>query len=164
MSSARGFVAFLLLAAVAAFGGADTRWAAAVGKPLYEGTGLVIEYPGEPPELCLGAIALPAVPICGGPRLEGWSWDAIENEESADDTTWGNARVVGSYDGDSITVVAAGPPGPSEGGDVDISAGCPEPPGGWSPVDPAKAWNRHLDRAANLAEEEPDFAGVWVDY
>lgn len=163
MSPAKGFVAVLSLAALAALGGADTPLAAA-GKPLYEATGMVIQRPGEPPELCLGMIALPRVPICGGPRLDGWSWGTIGDEESAEGTTWGDARIVGSYDGEAIAVVAAGPPAPSEASDEDITAGCPEPPGGWSPVDSEKARERHLDRAADAAEEEPDFAGVWVDY
>ncbi len=164
MSPARGFVAFLSLAALTASGAADTPLATA-GKPLYEATGLVIQRPGGPPELCVGGIALPRVPICGGPRLDGWSWGAIETEESDEGTTWGDARIVGSYDGDSITVVAAGPPLPAQPlPNEEITAGCGEPPGGWSPVDPAKSWERHLDRAANAAEEEPDFAAVWVDY
>ncbi len=46
----------------------------------------------------------------------------------------------------------------------DIGTPCPEPPGGWSPVDPKKDSEWASDRAGNIAEEEPDFAGIWVDY
>ena len=139
--------------------------------PLYEVTATVIEEEGEGPQICLGLVALSDPPQCGGPSLEGWDWGDVEGEERGEhvqergtDVTFGHFHVVGSYDGEAFTVVHAGPPKSSKSPPDDIGTPCAEPPGGWKPVDPKKDSEWASDRAGNIAEEEPDFAGVWVDY
>ena len=75
---------------------------------LLEGSGTVLD-DGSGPQLCLGGVAESLPPQCGGIPLVGWDWGAVEGEESAAGTTWGDFQVVGTYDGEVFTVTDAGP-------------------------------------------------------
>ncbi len=78
---------------------------------------------------------------------------------------WGDFHVIGIYDGTSFKVTESGSPQRPDSGDDDvIDTPCPEPEGGWRVPDPSRASQAHASRAAQLAEREPGFSGVWVDY
>lgn len=74
----------------------------AVATVLQEGDG--------PPELCLGGVRESLPPQCGGPEIAGWDWDTVE-ADSAQDTTWGQYTVEGTWDGGTfhLTEAAAAP-------------------------------------------------------
>jgi hypothetical protein len=129
-----------------------------------EGNGTVLD-DGGGPELCLGGVADSYPPQCGGIPLAGWDWAAVEGEESAAGTTWGDFRVVGTYDGETFTVTDAGPfvPGDDTGG-RDFTTPCPEPEGGWVAVDPARATDEAFGAGAETAAALPGYVALWVDY
>lgn len=142
-----------------------TPSAASAGRPdLYEATGTVLESHAHGPELCLGVVLDSLPPQCGGIPLSGWDWEAVDGEERAAKTVWGDYRVTGVYHGETFTVSEVGAPAPPEeqGGDP-VDTACAEPAGGWTAVDPARASQEHASRAAQVVRKEPDFGGVWVD-
>ncbi len=131
-----------------------------------EGSGTVLE-DAKGPQLCLGGVAESYPPQCGGIPLVGWDWNAVEGEESASGTTWGDFRVVGTYDGEVFTLSDAGPPAPAEaryGGDRDFTTPCPEPAGGWVAGEPVRASDRAFSAGAAVAQALPGYVALWVDY
>jgi hypothetical protein len=130
----------------------------------YRGSGLVLEDKDGTPELCLGAIADSLPPQCGGPPIEGWDWDSVPGEESAAGATWGSYEVTGFYDGETFTLVDAGPPPERPVDDNPIETPCPEPEGGWEVPDPDFISESDRLRAIKAARQEPDFSGAWLDY
>lgn len=157
----------VLLVLLAACAGTQGRAGGGSGSEptVYEANATVLEAPGRGPELCLGAIADSLPPQCGGVPIIGWDWSAVEGEEMASNTTWGEFHVVGTYEGDSFTIVDAGPPhdeGRSREDPVDTP--CPEPDGGWTAPDLSKASEKDLLALMHAVEAESDFAGFWIDY
>jgi hypothetical protein len=142
--------------------------AASDGEDLVEGTGMVIETGRFGPELCLSTVAESYPPQCRGIPLEGWSWDDVAGEETAAGTTWGDYHVVGSYDGHAFTIAEASAPQERERPEDEeqdrFTPPCPEPPGGWRAPDPERATHDQMGDAAIAAQEEPDFAAIWVGY
>lgn len=145
---------------------------------VYRGTVIVLESPEHGPRLCPAAYATPLVggprppyPECAGPANEivGWDWGQVE-AESAEGRTWGTYLVEGTWDGERFTLTA--PPRPGEPDttwpgnrsveDSDHSP-CPEPPGGWRPVDLSKATNEALEELQAWGATVPEYAGVWLD-
>lgn len=130
----------------------------------YTATATVLESTDHGPQLCLGGVADSLPPQCGGPDIVGWDWGEVDGAESVSGTTWGQYRVVGTFDGDTFTLtepaVVAGPDDwPDDGLGTDFSTPCPEPEGGW-PVAAASG----TDAVRDYAEAQPDFAGLWLDY
>ncbi|MGW4930408.1 hypothetical protein ACWEOH_14755 [Agromyces sp. NPDC004153] len=66
-------------------------------------SGMVLE-DADGPRLCAGMIADSLPPQCTGPAIVGWDWDAVEGENAAADTTWGEYRMQGTWDGDAFTL------------------------------------------------------------
>lgn len=136
-------------------------------EQVYEATATVLESPEHGPQLCIGAIMESYPPQCEGPDLVGWSWDAVSGWQSASGRTWGRYRVVGTWDGERLTVTE--PPAPADPAAMpdepspDFSTPCPEPPGGWAVVDPSIATHEGQDAAMIYARAQPEFAGLWVD-
>ena len=133
---------------------------------LLEGSGTVLD-DGSGPQLCLGGVAESLPPQCGGIPLAGWDWGAVEGEESAAGTTWGDFQVVGTYDGEVFTVTDAGPFDPaavSDGGDRDFVTLCPVPAGGWAADDPGRASDEAFGAGATIAQDLPGYVTLWVDY
>lgn len=136
-------------------------------RVLYEVTTTVLESEGHGPQLCVAGVMESFPPQCEGPDVVGWSWDDVDGWESASGTTWGRYRVVGTWDGERLTVTepaapadpAAAPREPSP----DFSTPCPEPSGGWAVVDPATATQEGQDAAIVYARQQPEFGGLWVD-
>lgn len=129
----------------------------AVGTVLDDGTG---------PELCLAGVAQSLPPQCGGPPVTGWEWDAHDHE-SAGGVRWGEYTMTGAWDGTTFTPADVRP---SEPGDVPaedltalFAAPCPEPEGGWQPLDPATTSVAALSAARRVADDLPDEVLSWTD-
>lgn len=117
-----GLAGVLLLSACAGQGGPagsatspdDAPTTAAPPAPAASGqvttVATVLQQGDGPPELCLGGVAESYPPQCGGPEIAGWDWESVE-AESAQDTTWGQYEVEGSWDGETfhLTEAAAAP-------------------------------------------------------
>jgi hypothetical protein len=131
----------------------------------YQATATILASEDHGPMLCLGMTLDSLPPQCGDVPISNWDWEEVSGEETMSGTTWGRYHVVGTYDGESFTVIETGPPqpGPSDDGDP-IDTPCPEPTGGWKASDPGRTTEADRQAAARAAEAEPDFAGLWVDY
>lgn len=152
-----------------------TETAPTTGDPLVVGTGRVVE-DATGTHLC-GAraedlVARPGPPTCGEIPLVGWDWDAVQGERTEGGTTWiSSTRVVGTYDGERITIADEPSPGttaPPNEPDPDIDPTpsgipCPEPPGGWQVTDPTKVGLEHYLAFRDAAEADPQFTDIWVD-
>jgi hypothetical protein len=135
------------------------------GEGRYEATAIVLESEEHGPMLCLGMI-LDSLPIqCGDVPISSWNWDEVDGENRRSGTTWGRYHVVGTYDGESFSVIETGPPQtqPDDVGDP-IDTPCPEPEGGWAAPDPGRTTEADRQAASKAVGAEPDFAGLWVDY
>lgn len=130
----------------------------------HEASGTVLESPTHGPELCLGGVAESYPPQCGGVPLVGWEWAEVEGEESANGTTWGDYRVVGTWDGERLTLTEEpGAPRREQQRGPELTTPCPAPPGGWSVADHSKATEEAQHEAIEHAQRQPSFAGVWID-
>ncbi len=163
-------VALLPVAFLAACGAGDSAPPGGSHDPsqLYEADGTVLD-DADGPKLCLGGIAESYPPQCSGLRLVGWDWNAVEGEESASGTTWGDFHLVGTYDGEVFTVAEARPSDPAVaaagfGGERNFTTPCPEPEGGWIPIDPSRISDESFAAGAAVAESRPGHVALWVDY
>ncbi|QSB14863.1 hypothetical protein JQS43_00225 [Natronosporangium hydrolyticum] len=137
-------------------------------EQLYETVATVLESPEHGPQLC-HAVAHSLPPQCSGPDVVGWDWDAVTSE-SAEGVTWGDYYLVGSWDGESFHLAeSARAPEPEELAqffDTDeprFDTPCEEPAGGWEPDDPETTTDETLNEALELARNDPEYAGSWVD-
>ena len=169
----RRATASIAVAAVVAACGGDDGGPVAEGSSSttpsgrqYEATGTVLESADHGPQLCLGAVAASLPPQCGGPDLLGWDWAAVDGEESRNGTTWARLHVTVAVSGDDYTLVSSGPPREDVDRDPlpDLTAPCPEPSGGWKPVDPERTTEPAFGAANAYVQAQPDAAGFWVDY
>lgn len=132
----------------------------------YETNGFVLD-DGSGPVLCVGGVMESLPPQCDGIPLIGWDWDAVDGEEAAQGASWGSFTVTGTYDGTTFTVEGAGSPQPYPDRGS-IGTPCPEPAGGWTSAeaspDLANATDDDMLVMMHAAEDEPDFAGFWIDY
>lgn len=132
----------------------------------YTATGMVLESSEHGPQLCLGGVEESYPPQCGGPDVIGWSWDAVDGEESAGGTTWAEYTVVGTWDGEALTLTEQ-PSAPDRDEQVDdtdrLETPCPEPEGGWRVVEPETATDAAMQAAIEHARAQPDVGGVWID-
>ncbi|HJS27747.1 MAG TPA: hypothetical protein VJ913_11550 [Actinomycetota bacterium] len=158
-------VPFLLITTACADPPADPGGPSAGSEPTrYEADGTVLESPEHGPELCLGGIADSLPPQCGGLRIADWDWADVDGEGSLRGTTWGEFHVVGTYDGETLTVLEVGRYRPPSSERTDFTAPCPEPTGGWAVVDASRVSDADLQAVMHAAEDEPDSAGFWIDY
>ncbi|HVM02548.1 MAG TPA: hypothetical protein VM263_07740 [Acidimicrobiales bacterium] len=154
-------------ASVASGSGARPSAAAPGRETRYTATATVLESPDHGPQLCLGGVEESYPPQCRGPAVVGWDWGAIDGEESASGTTWGTYTVVGTWDGESLTLTER--PAPADGArrsepePARSSTPCAEPQGGWRVVDAAKASAGAMQAAIDYARSRPTFGGAWVD-
>lgn len=131
----------------------------------YEADAFVLDDPGRDPVMCFGAIADSRPPQCDGTPIAGWDWDSVEGEETAGGSTWGSFHLVGTYDGTTFTVLEVGSPKPPDASGSDpVDAACAEPDGGWTSPDLSKAGDADVRDLMRVMEDEPDFAGLWIDY
>jgi len=134
----------------------------------YEGrfrtTATVLESPQDGPQLCY-AVFESFPPQCGGAaEIRGWDWPSVEHE-SAGGTRWGEYAVVGTFDGETFTLTEPPSTGSGSSGspEDDTITPCPEPEGGWRPVDPAKATDAAFEEAMRRARQVEGFGGLWID-
>ena len=133
-------------------------------EELYEADATVLESEQHGPMLCLGGILLSLPPQCGSVPVANWDWDAVEGEESLNGTTWGVYHVVGTYDGESFTVVQTGQhEGESWRPEPVYQSPCPEPAGGWV-ADPDHHTQEQDSRAHTYARSRPDYVISFVDH
>jgi hypothetical protein len=131
----------------------------------YETITPVLETSHRGVQLCLGEWTIGTTPpTCVGPNVRGWSWDAVEGEQSASGATWTEAYVAGAWDPQTqvFTVSEARPPTDAdrsrfhaETPQPDFSVPCPEPAGGW----PA----RNQEWPGEQIHMLPGYAGWWED-
>lgn len=123
---------------------------------------------GDGAELCLSGVDESLPPQCGGPLLLGWDWSELEGDfDEQSGTRWGDFVVTGTFDGASVTVSSVVPAAeadqrPDAEGDV-WNTPCPEPEGGWVPVDPDRTTQAGVDRAFRIADRLPTYGASWVD-
>ena len=127
----------------------------------------VLEKQGSGPQLCLSGVLDSLPPQCGGPKVQGWSWDVVTHETRGD-VRWGEYRVVGRFDGTTFTLTepaaAAQPPSPVPPDPVDnFVTPCPTPAGGWKAVDKAKAKDENMTAVDELARKQPGYGYSWID-
>ncbi len=123
----------------------------------------VLESPAHGPQLCYYVMdSLP--PQCEGLDIAGWKWTAVRHE-SANGTRWGEYTLVGTYDGEAfrLTEPATGPSRLRNPGADHLVTPCPEPEGGWQPVNPDLATDAGLSAAVRRARDVEGSSGVWVD-
>ncbi|MEO3857962.1 hypothetical protein [Acrocarpospora sp. B8E8] len=157
----RGIRLVAVLATLAACGMAS---AATAPETRYETDMFVLANQEHGPQLC-AAIDFSLPPKCGGPDIAGWDWNAVEHSDRGG-VRWGDYRVVGTWDGEKLTLTE--PPRPAERPDSPRSRSrfaspCPEPSGGWRPVAPAKATDKAMEAAITRAKKLPGYAGSWLD-
>ncbi len=133
----------------------------------YRASATVLEAPGKGPQLCLGVVTASLPPLCGGPTVIGWSWEAAPHA-TANGVRWGSYVVTGRYDGTSFTLTepallpstdVARPPLDNHRFD----SPCHQPPGSWVPTDPAKATDAAFAAATELAQKQESFGALWID-
>jgi hypothetical protein len=146
--------------------GGETSSVMKARSPLYEADATVLESPQHGPMLCLGGVLTSLPPQCGNVPITNWRWEAVEGEKSAAGTTWGSFHVVGTYDGETFTLVRTGPPSGSSdrGAEVDLAPPCPEPAGGWPVRDPAQATQNDVVAADAYARKQPEYVASWVHH
>lgn len=126
----------------------------------------VLESPEHGPQLCHG-VDLSYPPQCGGPDIAGWDWSAVEHESAAG-THWGSYVLVGTFDAETFTLtepatVDDGTVQRPDGEDDQFATPCPEPAGGWRPVDPERATEAAFQAAMQVAQAADGYGGLWVD-
>jgi hypothetical protein len=131
-----------------------------------QGVGTVLESPEHGPQLCF-AVAESLPPQCGGPDVVGWDWDAVPHE-SAQGVRWTDGiAVVGRWEEGRLVLTEppAAPSSPGAGAEPEdeFATRCPEPEGGWRPVDPARASEQELGEVQGALSSTPGFAGLWLD-
>jgi hypothetical protein len=77
--------------------------------------------------LCAGAVASSLPPLCGGPAIAGWDWDAVDDEETENGVTWGEYDVVGTWDGTTFTLTRDPVPIPEPTGRPALPTPWPDP-------------------------------------
>jgi hypothetical protein len=127
--------------------------------------GPVLDKEGVGPQLCM-AVQESLPPQCQGLPVIGLDWADLPWAESAGDTTWAEARLVGTFDGETFTLTR--PPAEPEAviapEDDPFATPCPEPDGGWVVTDPALATEEAFEAARRYAEAQADYAALWIDY
>lgn len=131
----------------------------------FTATGTVLESPQHGPQLCSG-VEDSYPPQCGGPGIIGWDWDAAPGAKSASGTTWGEYTVVGTWDGEALTLTEP-PTEPQRQQEPEdhgrFTTPCPQPDGGWQVVNAATATDEAMQAAIAHARAQADVGGVWLD-
>jgi hypothetical protein len=135
--------------------------ASAPGPELWTGTATLLKTPGGDLTLCGGVVLTSLPPAgCGGPKVRNLDPMTVSGAERFPNgtITTPSVRLVGTWDGDALTVTE--PPVPaqptSRAPETIPGPSCPEPAGGW-PFDRVsqEGWSRVQEYAAR----QPD-AGV----
>lgn len=68
------------------------------------GQGVIRQLDDDPPVVCFGPVAEAYPPECEGPLILGLDWEEMPNQRESQNVRWGQARVVGTYDGQAFTL------------------------------------------------------------
>ncbi|GLW11076.1 hypothetical protein Misp01_62040 [Microtetraspora sp. NBRC 13810] len=139
--------------------------AAPAGATRYTASGTVLENERHGPQFCR-VVLTSKIPQCDGADIVGWDWAAVRHE-SGGGVKWGSYTVVGTWDGGRLHLTEpprppAPPPSPGAVDHIPPTP-CPEPAGGWRPVDPATATFEALSATKKAVSRSPQFAGSWLD-
>ncbi len=135
------------------------------------GEGLVVQVDDDPPVLCLAPYVETYPPQCSGPLLLGLAWEEMPPYSMAQNVRWGQARVVGTFDGATFTLTQPpSPPGfsvePDGGiGSDPLTTLCADPfaTGGGSVLDPLSPESESARASAiALLEDNPDYASSFM--
>ena len=135
----------------------------------FEASGFVLQDGSHGPQLCVGAVATSLPPQCGGPDLIGFDFSSLPagSHESVLQSRYGSFVVTGVPQGGAIRLTApARPAGPEErpgAPEPSFATPCPEPAGGWRPLDAARTTEEALQAASARAEAVPGYALLWID-
>ncbi len=125
----------------------------------------VLQNADHGPQLCQ-TVAESLPPQCGGADIANWKWEGLDSDE-AQGTRWGVYIVTGKWDGKVFTLTEQAKDDDGSLSDAhpapNFKTPCPEPAGGWKPVNEAKATDDALNAATVLVAADPDFSGLWVD-
>lgn len=135
------------------------------------GQGLVLQVDDDPPVLCLAPYIETYPPQCDGPLLLGLDWEEMPPYSQSQDIRWGEAQVVGTFDGATFTLTQ--PPGapvlpvePDGGNGADpLTMICDSPyaDGVATGLDPLSAEAEAAQAAAiALLEESEDYASSFT--
>lgn len=131
-------------------------------RTLYEANTTVLESREHIPMLCLGGMADSYPPQCGDVPVDGWDWDAVRREESANGTTWGSYYVRGTFQEGRFGLVKVGRfRNESSRDDYDFSPACDGP---WLTPNPGKTSYEDFEAATSYSNKQRDVAAVWVSY
>jgi hypothetical protein len=107
----RRWVAIVLVVAIVGpllIGAGNDLWNAVDGNgdddERFDVIATVLETAGRGAQVCTGGIAASYPPQCSGRPIAGWSWDDVDGEQSVGGTTWGEYRLVGTWDGERVTL------------------------------------------------------------
>ncbi|MEU6426600.1 hypothetical protein ABZ860_11915 [Microbispora sp. NPDC046973] len=153
-----------LVAMLVTLAACGTAPAATAPSMRYQADATVLSSPEHGPQLC-AAVAESLPPQCGGPDIVGWDWNAVKHSARGG-VRWGEYHVVGTWDGKTLTLTDPPSPAPRRNAPrdrSDLTTPCPEPVGGWRPVDPAKATERAMEAAIDKARKLPGYAAAWLD-
>jgi hypothetical protein len=152
-------------------------------EPLVEAIVMVLSDGGGGDELCVigssdafttEASTDPQPPSClEGIPIEGWDWDAVEDERTEQGTTWGHFHLTGRFVEDRFVLAEGRDTRPGEmmaRNDDDplldpdrFATPCPNPLGGWQTPDPSRTTEDDKLALMMAARAEPDFGEVWID-
>lgn len=74
-------------------------------RSVLTGQGVIRQLDDDPPVLCLGPVAQSYPPQCSGPLIFGLDWTEMPDYRDVQGVRWGEARVVGTYDGQAFTLI-----------------------------------------------------------
>jgi hypothetical protein len=124
----------------------------------YAGNITVLESPEHGSQLCT-RVKDSYPPQCGGADINGWDWESVDTEESANGTTWGTFYVRGTWADGVFTVTrdATGPVPVPSGRKFDFTTPCEElrtdDPDAVVPIESAPV----------TIDQDPEYAGAWWD-
>jgi hypothetical protein len=126
----------------------------------YEGSLMVLESGEHGPELC-SLVRSSDPPQCDGPPVTGWDWDAVDDEQAAQGTTWGVWHLTGTYEAGRFALTE--PPRAAEPHkadvDTDFSPACPEP----DTIDPSEGVDEWEAMSQDFGSFEiPALVDAWV--
>lgn len=129
-------------------------------------TPVIVTDDGSGPHLCFSPMAwgggLPDPLVCDDAVVAGWDWERDGGEVSEEKgVRMGTYRLVGTFDGSTLTVEEATQPEP-EPHAFDFEIPCPTPEGGWQVLDPQRVTQDDFSRATSVAQALDDFALVAV--
>jgi hypothetical protein len=135
----------------------------------FETTGFVLQDHSHGPQLCVGAVAASLPPQCTGPDLIGFDFSSLPagSHEVVLESRYGSFVITGTPQGGAIRLTAPARPADPESRpstpEPSFASPCPEPAGGWRPLDPPRATEEALQAAAARAQAVPGYGLLWID-